>query len=189
MNRIGRHVWMVVAATAALGAVSAAAQGLAEVARQEEARRKAVTTPAKLYTNRTLKADPSAPVPPGTAAPAQPSPDQPTPDTVGVPAAEPAPPPDPRKTPEHWKTRMAEAIQERDNNALMIEALQSRVNGLWADFTARDNPLERQAVAQNREKALEELARRKTLAETLRKAVADIEDEARRAGVPPGWLR
>ncbi|MDO8834067.1 MAG: hypothetical protein Q7V01_00650, partial [Vicinamibacterales bacterium] len=101
----------------------------------------------------------------------------------------PAPAPDPTRTQEYWKKRMTDAEAERDNNALMIEALESRINGLWAEFTARDNPLERAAIGLNRQKALDELARRKTLQANLITAISDLEDEARRAGIPPGWLR
>jgi hypothetical protein len=36
---------------------------------------------------------------------------------------------------------------------------------------------------------LDELARLKKAIDSDKKAVADLEEEARRAGVPPGWLR
>src|SRR5450756_2400479 len=45
------------------------------------------------------------------------------------------------------------------------------------------------AKADDRQKALAELERVKTEIEKLTKQIADIEEEARRAGVPPGWLR
>jgi hypothetical protein len=72
---------------------------------------------------------------------------------------------------------------------VFAEALQSRINALSADFAARDDPAQRAQIADDRQKALEELERVKTDIETSRKTVADIEEEARRAGVPPGWLR
>lgn len=190
MNR-SRGTWLSMTVVAAVGWMCgvtwASAQGLAETARQEEARRKTITKPAKVYTNRSLRTDVSEAGVPAPATTSESGADVPS--APAPPAAEAAAPPDPRKTPDYWKKRMTEALQERDNNALMLEALESRVNGLWADFTARDNPLERATIAENRQKALDELARRKTLAETLKKAVNDLEDEARKAGVPPGWLR
>jgi hypothetical protein len=44
-------------------------------------------------------------------------------------------------------------------------------------------------VADNRQKALAELDRVKNDIVQQTKAIADIQSEARRAGVPPGWLR
>ena len=189
MRNRSRRLWPVVALVSAclLGAAAAAeSQSLAEAARREEARRKAVQKPAKVYTNTSLRSVPGEviPTPPGPVSEQEPPP------TAGAASGQPpAEAVDPTRTQEYWKKRMADAVQERDNNALMVEALESRVNGLWAEFTARDNPLERSAVASNRQKALEELERRKTLQVSLVKAISDLEDEARRARIPPGWLR
>lgn len=167
----------------------ASAQSLAEAARKEETRRKAIKKPARVYTNGSLKTVPGELIP----TPAAPRPESDTTDVGGAVAAAvpPGTPPaaDPRQTPEFWQERMTNALQERDNNALMLDALQSRINGLWADFTARDNPLERDKIAADRQKALDELERRKRVQTALEKAVTDIEEEARRARVPPGWLR
>ncbi len=72
---------------------------------------------------------------------------------------------------------------------MYAEALQTRANSLWADFTARDDPAQRSVVETERKKTLSELDRVKGDIESKTKAIADLEDEARRAGVPPGWLR
>ena len=72
---------------------------------------------------------------------------------------------------------------------MFAEALQSRINGLTTDFTSRDDPAQRAAVANDREKALAELDRVKNDIVQQTKAIADIQDEARKAGVPPGWVR
>jgi hypothetical protein len=69
------------------------------------------------------------------------------------------------------------------------EALQSRINALSTDFVNRDDPYQRAKVAEDRQKALAELERVKGDIEKANKAIADIEEEARKAGVPPGWLR
>lgn len=194
MRYHSRRFWPVVGLVSVclLGAAEvAASQSLAEAARREEARRKAVQKPAKVYTNTSLRSVPGEviPTPPGPVSEQEP------PSTRGAasgqPSAEAQPTTaiDPTRTQEYWKKRMADAVQERDNNALMLDALESRVNGLWADFTARDNPLERAGIASNRQKALDELERRKTLHVSLVKAISDLEDEARRANIPPGWLR
>ena len=67
--------------------------------------------------------------------------------------------------------------------------LQSRIDLLWADFTARDDPAQRSVIAQERQDALEELVETEAEIEQLTQQIADIREEARRADIPPGWLR
>lgn len=180
-----------VAASALAWAVPARAQSLGELARQEEARRKSVKKPAKVYTNSSLSPAPGEIIP----TPSTPRPESAPPQTGGTeppvqenPAAVEAPP-DEKNTREYWRERIVNATSQRDRNALLIEALQSRINGLLADFTARDDPAQRTVIAGNRQKALDELARMQKEQIALDKAIADIEEEARRARIPPGWLR
>jgi hypothetical protein len=72
---------------------------------------------------------------------------------------------------------------------MAAEAFQSRVNALTTDFVNRDDPYQRAQIAVDRQKALAELERVKTEIVRLKQQIADIEEEARQAGVPPGWLR
>ena len=71
----------------------------------------------------------------------------------------------------------------------MAAALQNRIDGLWAEFTARDNPLQRSEIEQNRNDAIQELQRTEAEVDRLSQEILDIHEEARRSGVPPGWLR
>jgi hypothetical protein len=84
---------------------------------------------------------------------------------------------------------MQAARDALQRSQMFADALQSQINGLTADFTARDDPAQRAVVADNRQKALAELDRVKNDIVQQTKAIADIQSEARRAGVPPGWLR
>ena len=83
-------------------------------------------------------------------------------------------------------TAARQALERAERRAA---ELQTRVNGLWADFTGRDDPAQRAVVEQERQAALAELDETRAEAEELAQAVADLRAEARRAGVPPGWLR
>ncbi len=178
----------------ACGPTYAGAQGLADVARAEQARRqtveKSTAKTAKVYTNSSLKADTSLPMAataPATTDPAKPG---------AAPANE-------SKTPAaadkadtsasrdraFWSARIGEARKALDRSRMFAEALQSRINALTADFTNRDDPAQRSVIEQDRKKALEELDRVKKDMADQTKAIAAIEDEARRAGVPAGWLR
>ena len=53
----------------------------------------------------------------------------------------------------------------------------------------RDDPAQRAKIEADRKTALAELDRVKEEIEAQQKEITAIEDEARRAGVPSGWLR
>ena len=168
-----------------------AAQGLADVARAEEARRKAVeqTTAgktAKVYTNGNLKPDNTGPAP-SALAPDALAPSVTPPDAPVAPKAD-APVP-PQREEKFWTARLSAAREALDRNKMFGEALQSRINGLNADFVNRDDPNQRGAIAIDRDKALAELKRVQIEIDAQTKAIAAIQDEGRRAGVPAGWLR
>jgi hypothetical protein len=163
----------------------AAAQSLGEVARKEDARRKGVAKPGRVYTNETLRpsdrpADTAAATPAASAAPES----QPTAD---APATEPQA--DAKKDEAFWKGRMKQAQDGADRSKTFAEALQSRINALSADFVSRDDPAQRAVIGKNREKAVAELGRVKKEIAAAEQSIREIEEEARRAGVPAGWLR
>ena len=166
-------------------ASAASAQSLGDVARKEESRRKAAAKPGKVYTNDDLRPVETAPSPSAepSAAPAA----APAPGAAAKPEEKPAE--EPKKDEAHWRGRVT-AIKDNLNRARMFaEALQTRINSLSADFASRDDPAQRNVVAADRQKALSELERVKKEIAEYEKQLRDLEDEARRAGVPPGWLR
>lgn len=189
----------IAAAAAAVGPVRPAAQAghgqapgspsLVDVAKAEEARRKKVIKPAKVYTNRELKGDSSPSVPSVPATPATPEtasntspaitiPDGSTSAVAAVPRDEP-----------YWRGRISAARTAFDRSWLFASALQSRINALATDFVNRDDPIQRAQIDSDRKTALAELERVKKEMEAHRQEIAAIEDEARRADVPAGWLR
>jgi len=98
-------------------------------------------------------------------------------------------PADPKGDAASWRKRRQDLDDALDRAKLFAESLQSRINGLTADFSARDDPAQRQIVAADRQRALSELDRVKKEIQLHTKAVADLQEEARKSGVPPGWLR
>jgi hypothetical protein len=170
------------------------AQALGDVAKQEAERRKAVAAAGKVYTNESLRpeappAGTSAAPQSGTAATAAPSSAVPTPAGQAAPVAtpqgeEPAP-----MTEDAWRKRMTGVRDALSRAQMFAEALQTRVNSLTTDFVNRDDPAQRDAIAGERQKALAEIDRVKREIADHQKAIADIQDEARRAGVPAGWVR
>jgi hypothetical protein len=162
----------------------APAQTLGDVARKEEARRKAVKTPSKVYTNDNLKADTSSPPPAaaaGSSAPPSPDVSQPPADS-GAAAAE-------AKGEAYWKKRMSDAREALDRAKTFADALQVQINALTNDFTSRDDPAQRAVIGQNRQKALAQLDRLQQEITANTKMIATIQEEGRRAGIPAAWVR
>jgi hypothetical protein len=167
-------------------AASASAQSLGDLAKKEEARRKAIKSPGKVLTGDSIRAVP-APAPTATT-PASPPPGG-APGTASAATEKPKPEVDRKAQELAWRQRIQVARDALQRSQMFAEALQSRINGLTADFTSRDDPAQRAVVASDRQKALAELDRVKNDVAQQTKAIADIQEEARRAGVPPGWLR
>lgn len=82
-----------------------------------------------------------------------------------------------------------EARTNIDRSKTFAEALQTRINALTADFSARSDPAQRNQIFADRQKALDELERVRKEIDEGTKAIADIQEEGRKAGVPAGWLR
>jgi hypothetical protein len=183
--RTVKAIWMAVVLALALPAASSAQNPpLGEVARKEQARRKAAKSSEKVLTNKDL--------PP---APAKPAPTQ-SPADAAAPAgeqkeapADPAGQKSEEKEEAWWRQRITQARDGLRRSEVFLEALQTRVNVLSADFVNRDDPVQRARIGEDRQKALAEMERVQGEIEQYKKQIADIEEEARKAGVPPGWLR
>jgi hypothetical protein len=173
-----------------LGFAVASAQTLGDIAKKEETRRKQVKAPSKIYTNADLRGDGGAAAPlPATET--SPNAAQPAPPAAGAPPkdADKAATEDPKKSEAYWKDRLATARGDLDRAKTFADALQSRINALTTDFAARSDPAQRAQIGNDRQKALAELDRVKKEIEAHTKAIADIQEEARKAGVPAGWVR
>jgi hypothetical protein len=172
------------------GAIPAGAQSLAEIAKKEADRRKAAGTeskaaPKKVYTNDDLKPAP----PPSPGAIPTPAPEAKDATKEADAQKDAAKKPEEEKGEEYWRERMGRAREELRRNQMFQEELPTRINSLTNDFSARDDPYQRAQLADDRQKAMAEMARVTEEIESLKKQIADIEEEARQAGVPPGWLR
>lgn len=180
-----------------LGSGIANAQSLGEVAKKEEERRKAVKSPGKVYTNDDLRRYPlGPPQPPGEGGAAASDPAAPADPVAAAKAQEgiPAPEKVPEKAGEkrdesYWKNRIVSAREQLRRSEAFVEAMQTRVNSLTNDFYSRDDPAQRAQLWSQRTAALDEIDRLTKEIAAQKKAIADIEEEARREGVPPGWLR
>jgi hypothetical protein len=189
-----------IACTLLLGIVADAQQTpppLAEVARKEAERRKGITESKKVITTKDLPESARKPRTAPAAAEAGMAAANPAQAQSGASAAEGQKPADAQrpagdssqKDENYWRNRITAARELLRRNEAFAEALQSRINALTTDFVNRDNPIQRQQIGEDRQKALDELARVKAEIEAARRNIGDVEEEARKAGVPPGWLR
>jgi hypothetical protein len=162
------------------------------VARKEEERRKDIKAPAKVYTNRDLGAVPAGHEP-GTVS-------SPPSAAAGTDTAKAADDKDKGTEKEkdktanpkdqaYWSGRRKELQAKLDSDQTLAEAMQSRINALTADFASRSDPAQRAVVERDRVKALSELDRLRKSVVDGKKALTDLDEDARKAGVPAGWLR
>jgi type IV secretory pathway VirB10-like protein len=154
---------------------------LGELAKKEQERRKGQKTPAKVYTKKDLPPSPPAPPPSGGSTTTAVAADQ-TKQAEKKPAED-------EKDEAWWKNRINQAREEQRRHPTVADALQTRINSLSTDSVNRDPPCPRAKIGADRDKAIAELARVKGDIDRAKKQIEDIEEEARKAGVPPGWLR
>jgi len=167
-------------------------QSLAEIAKKEEERRKSAQ-PAKVYTNKDLP-----PAPPGSPQPAANGAPKDAKDGGAKDAKNPADAKDAKggegkdtatKDQKYWSDKIKALREQLDRDKTFADALQTKVNSLTTDFVNRDDPAQKRIIEADRQKAIAELARLNKAIVDDQKAIADFEEEARRAAVPAGWLR
>jgi hypothetical protein len=187
-----RHYWVSISLLVALHA-GVSAQSLADVATAEAARRKTVKSTGKVYTNESLGETPAtSPAPSSAKAPegrpsAATAPEGKPADAAAKPEEKKAV--DPAKTEKYWKDRAATIQQSLSRSKLLLEALQTQVSGMNAEFMNTDDPGQRDLLQARLQRSTGELQRVQQDIEKQTKAAVDLQEEARKAGAPAGWVR
>ncbi len=88
-----------------------------------------------------------------------------------------------------WRGHLTDARAALDRDLVLADALQSSINALTSEWSARDDPAQRQQLFDRRTRAVSELDRMKEQIEMDRKVISDLQEAARRENVPPGWVR
>ena len=164
---------------------------LGDMSRREALRRQMTPRAARTLTNQDVSALPPRAVPappsdipaaasaasaPAAAAKSAASPDRPAESTGPHDEA-------------WWHATIAAARAALERDQVLAEGMQSRINALTNDVASRDDPAQRAVLMDQRVRAVAELDRLKTALDADRKAIDDIADDARKQGVPPGWIR
>ena len=178
---------------------STAPPSLAELARQEAERRKATKDAPKVITAKDLPESARKPAATPTTAPAATHATSHATGDAGAPAQvagdqKPTPPANPASGEQGdeaaWRRRITQAREGLRRNETFLQALQTRANALYNDFRNGAGDFTQQAQSNaDRQQTAKEIERVSADVEASRKQVADIEEEARKAGIPPGWLR
>jgi hypothetical protein len=169
-------------------------QSLADLARKEEERRKAVKAPGKTYTNDDLRrypvttadtstaaADPKAPAAADKAAADKAADGEKTADGKAAPSID--------LGEEYWRKLINDARSTRARSSTYQEALESRIRSITSEFYTQTDPAQRAAMWAQRTKLIDDLQRLKQDIDDQDKAIAKIEEDGRKANIPPGWIR
>jgi hypothetical protein len=98
-------------------------------------------------------------------------------------------PVDPAKTEKYWKDRATTIRATLSRNKLLLDALKSQLNGLNAQFMNTDDPGQREIMQVRIQHVTAEAQRVQQEIDTHTKAASDLQEEARKAGIPAGWVR
>ena len=126
-------------------------------------------------------------VPPPAAPPASADPKATAAGTAAGAAA--ATPAEKAKDEKYWRDRIAAAQEKITRDQMMSTALQTRINSLKRDSVNLDDPNKQKKAREELQLTMDELDRTQKNIEAGRKAIVDIQDEARRMNVPAGWVR
>ena len=166
-----------------MGVWNAPPASLGELALREAVRRQAMTASTRRLTDADIGPAPER-VPPKPATPAA---------AATATAAEEVKPgeklDEAPKDEKWWRTRMTTARAALDRDKLLLAALDNRVATLTRDIVNRDDPAQRQALIAERLRVLDETDMMRKQVNADIEAIALVEEDARKAGVPPGWIR
>jgi hypothetical protein len=172
-------VGSVVAGVLVAGIGSAGAQSLADVARTEEARRQQIAAPKKVYTDADVEKYVTTPGAQAAATTVT------SLDANGRPVGEQAAAQGMPSDEAGWRARLQNARDGMDRNKLLLSALeqQARTAARRAGTAEGDEPTD------DGSSRATEIKRLKAEMDTFRATLANAEEDARKAGVPPGWVR
>ncbi len=88
-----------------------------------------------------------------------------------------------------WRQRAAEAKQELKEFEARVGTLQEKADQLFGQIRASTDTNELLRLRAAQQSLTKEIEEAKIMLDTSRKELRDLGEEARRAGVPPGWVR
>jgi len=166
--------------------LNATPTSFADAAQREALRRQLTPKTTRQLTNLNLPPSALIPIPDATPTPAPGTGTSADASSATAPGAKPD---DAKHDEQWWRDRVASARKTLDDDQNLAIALQNRISSLTTDFVNRDDPAQRARISDERRKATEQLDRMQKQIADDKKAIDALQDDARKLGVPPGWLR
>ena len=97
---------------------------------------------------------------------------------------------DPTKQPDFWKKQQTDLEERIANLKSEIELGQTDLNKLWSDFYIKQSmAAEQEAIRVQISQLTNQIEQKKLFLDQSQAQLDDLFERARKAGVPPGWLR
>lgn len=96
---------------------------------------------------------------------------------------------DETKQPDFWKRQQVDLEQRISTLKDDIERGQSDLSRLWSDFYIRNMAAEQEAIRTQIAQLTNEIEQKKIFLSQSETQLEELYEKARKAGVPPGWLR
>jgi hypothetical protein len=93
------------------------------------------------------------------------------------------------KQPDYWKKQQTDLEQRITTLRADIEEAQLQLNRLWSDFYTKSVAAEQEAVRAQIAQLTNQIEQKKLFLSQSETQLEELFEKARKAGVPPGWLR
>jgi len=161
---------------------------LVALKKQEEERRKKISKSKQSITDANINKISGGSKPYGFVQMESESPPAETEEAIpGAPGA--GAPADEKKQPEYWRRQQAELEARIAELKDGIQNQQLELNKLWSDFYVKNVPAEQNAIKLQISQVTNQLEQKKLFLSQAQTQLEDFIENARKAGVPPGWLR
>lgn len=95
----------------------------------------------------------------------------------------------PERERENWKKQQDDLQGRIDGLKLDIENSQQELSRLWSDFYMKSVPAEQEAIRVQIAQITNQMEQKKVFLRQAEEQLEALAERARKAGIPPGWLR
>jgi chromosome segregation ATPase len=96
---------------------------------------------------------------------------------------------DETKRPDFWRRQQSDLEERIATLKAEIESAQLELNKLWSDFYLKNVAAEQQAIRDQISQKTNEMEQKKLFLSESEAQLEQLYEKARKAGIPPGWLR
>jgi hypothetical protein len=96
---------------------------------------------------------------------------------------------DETKQPEYWRRQQSQLEERIATLRADIESAQLELNKLWSDFYIKTVASQQQAIREQIAQLTNKIEQKKVFVSETETQLAELLEKARKANVPPGWLR